>query len=221
MNVMRLPVICLGMLTLLAPFSNSFAEDRYVFEESSSSHESDIEKARSFLESVLKQSNSVAKAAVSNFHERDNFAEIIINSFALKSMGQFALGPHFKELSSTEFKDFSKLLTQYFLKTYATKEKVELFASVNMESKNIDETYKLSEKKNRITFKGIFQTKSGPTKVEFIVIKVGQNAYDIFDIKVEGIGLLSNLRSEIKGLWNNNSTSVKFLEHFEHLVHAK
>lgn len=214
---------CLGLLIWLAPFSNfsAFATERYLFDDSNTSQEGDIEKARSFLESVLKQSNSVAKAAVHDFSQRDNFAGIIINSFALKSMSQFALGPHFKELNTSEFNNFSKLLAQYFLKTYATKEKVELFASVNMDSKNVEDAYKLSEKKNRIAFKGMFQTKSGPTKVEFIVIKVGESTYDIFDIKVEGIGLLSNLRSEIKGLWNNNLNAIKFLEHFQQLTNAK
>jgi len=173
----------------------------------------DEKKAFAFLKNTLKKSNEIAKQSSQTQKTKRKFATIMTNSFAIPHIAKFSLGREFRKYSTENFTQFERTLSDYLLKVYATQEKIDVFASINIEDDDISNVPELSPRKNRLTYKAVFESKNGPINTQFVIIKIDNNKYKIFDIRVEGIGLLSNLRSQVSTLSVNKSIE-DFLKDF-------
>ena len=168
-------------------------------------NKADEKKAFTFLKNTLNKSNGIAKKSSQTQKTKQKFARIMTNSFAIPHIAKFSLGREFRKYSAENFTKFERALSDYLLKVYATQEKIDVFASINIEDDDINNIPELSPRKNRLTYKAVFETKNGPINTQFVLIKTHNNHYKVFDIVVEGIGLLSNLRSQVSTLSVNKS----------------
>ncbi|PIZ32611.1 MAG: hypothetical protein COY39_05265 [Alphaproteobacteria bacterium CG_4_10_14_0_8_um_filter_37_21] len=159
-------------------------------------NQEDEKKAFIFLKNMLNKSSLIATQDTHTEDAKNKFATIMTNAFSIPHIAKFSLGLDFKEYSAENFKKFKNTLSNYLLKIYATQEKIDVFASINIEDDDINAIPKLSQRKNRLTYNAVFKSKKGPVNTQFVIIKVKSDDYKIFDIVVEGIGLLSNLRSQ-------------------------
>lgn len=173
----------------------------------------DETRAFTFLKNTLNKANEIAKQANQTQKTKTSFAQIMTNALAIPHIAKFSLGRGFSQYSPEQFSQFEQLLSDYLLKVYATQEKIDVFASINIEDDNISNVAELSPRKNRLTYKAVFESKNGILNTQFVLIKINQNQYKIFDIIVEGIGLLSNLRSQVSTLSVNKNIDT-FLKDF-------
>lgn len=167
-----------------------------------------------FLKDMLTESIKVAKASTKDKRSVRKFADIVVDKFALEQMAQTALGPYFKKLSKEQFNEFKNHLSNYFIKTYATQEKVDLFASIDLNKAELKKKLSVNSKKNQMTIHSTFKTKSGDVNTKFVLIK-NEKAFDIFDILIEDIGLLQNTRDQLSQIQSQSKTPEVFLKTFE------
>jgi ABC-type transporter MlaC component len=166
---------------------------------------SDEIQAFTFLKNTLNKASDIAKQTNQTQKTKISFAQIMTSALAIPHIAKFSLGREFRRYSPEQFAQFKIILSNYLLKVYATKEKIDIFASINIEDDNINDRAEYSPKKNKLTYEAAFESKNGILKTKFVLIKCSKDQYKIFDIIVEGIGLLSNLRSQISELSGNKS----------------
>ena len=134
-------------------------------------------------------------------------------------MSKSILGPYGRKFEPKELEEFKTLLTKYFLKSYATKEKIDLFASADIGEGKIQETPTANKKRTRLTYSGTFKTNGGSVSTNFVLVKKDAETFKIFDIKIESIGLIFSTRDQVATLHNNQTMKpVDFLKKFEKLV---
>ncbi|CAO5682898.1 MAG: hypothetical protein HEEMFOPI_00802 [Holosporales bacterium] len=176
--------------------------------------DSDTAKAKDYLKDFLQEASSVAKQCLASKKTCYNFADIIVNKFNLQSMGQFVLGQYFRKLSEDDVKKFEALLTKYFIKAYATHERIKLFSSVDMETDDFNFKTSLNEKKTRLTNQKIFKTEKTDVNVKIVLLKKEDGHFDVFDILIEDIGLLISTRDALNA-FTKDKKPAEFLKAFE------
>lgn len=178
--------------------------------------DTDIKKSFNKLKKIISDASDIAKNSNQTNETKKQFAQVMTNSLAIPHIAKFSLGLNFKEYYPEKFQQFEQFITQlssYLLKIYATEEKIKVFGSIDMKEDDISSTPELNERGDRLTYKAVFESDNGPLKTQFILIKINKEQYKILDISVEGLGLLSNLRSQISGLFSGK-TPETFLETF-------
>lgn len=199
--------VCVFFTTTFSLFCNKTFSD------------ADAPKARIYLKKFLEDSYNIAKQDLKHEAEKQKFAQIIVKNFSLSTMSPYILGRYRTKLSAAQSASFEKMLTDYFLKTYGTSEKIDLFASTDMRGDNLKEEFTFNNKKNRITFSGNFKTANGSVFAKFVLIKEGENRFKIFDIYIENIGLLFGTRDQIATLHKNQTeTPENFLKNFQAII---
>ena len=180
----------------------------------------DNQKAHEFLKQFLLEASKTAKICLNGDKICKKFADIIVKAFALKEMGQYILGPYFKKMDKDEgqVKEFEKLLTDYFIASYATIERVKLFASVDMENDDFLFKTTLNERKTRLTCQKKFKTEKSDVNVKIVLIKTKANTFDVFDILIEDIGLLISTRDALRDVYQKNENPKDFLKAFGKMV---
>lgn len=178
---------------------------------------SEKNKSIDFLKDMLREAIKIAKESAQDPAKTDKFAKIIVDKFALAQMARTAMGPYVKKLSPSQFEEFQQHLSRYFIKTYATKEKVDLFSKINLDEAVMDKKITLNSKKTQMTIHSQFKTKSGDIKTEFVLVKNG-NDFDIFDILIENIGLLKNTNDQLVALQSKAKTPDDFIKAFAALA---
>lgn len=178
---------------------------------------SEKDMAVHFLKDMLHDAIKIAKQSAKNPNMTNNFAKIIVDKFALSRMARTAMGPYAQKLSDEQLEEFQQQLSRYFIKTYATKEKVDLFAKIDLDAAVIGKKVSLNSRGTQLTIYSQFKTKSGDIKAEFVLVKNG-NDFDIFDILIENIGLLKSTNDQLVALQSKVKTPNAFLKAFEALL---
>lgn len=181
--------------------------------------ENDEKSTLVYLKNFLKEAYDAAQKSIKDPSEKSKFADIIIKNFSLSDMASPILGPYRLKLSPEQRKEFEKKLTNYFLKTYGTTEKISLFASTEMNDDNINKRPRITQKNNRMVYIATFRTKTGNVEAKFTLLKKGESLFKIADIHIERISLVIGTRDQIATLHTNQTVKPEvFLEKFEKFI---
>ena len=196
-----------------------FLSATQIFSSDNKFSEADEKQTLSYLQGFLKEAYDAAQNSLKDPSAKSKFADIIINNFSLEDMSPTVLGPYRAKLSTEERKEFEKKLTNYFLKTYGTTEKIKLFASTEMDNKQIKAKPQIMSKNTRMVYNGTFKTSSGDVSAKFILLKKGKGVFRVGDIQIAGIGLIVGTRDQIATLHKNQTLPAdKFLDAFESFI---
>jgi ABC-type transporter MlaC component len=190
-----------------------------IFSNDNNFSQADEKETLAYLQGFLKEAYDAAQNSLKDSNAKSKFADIIINNFSLEDMAPPILGPYRTKLSTEQRKEFEKKLTNYFLKTYGTTEKIKLFASTKMDNKQIKPTPQIISKNTRMVYNATFKTSSGDVSAKFVLLKKGKNVFKVGDIQIAGIGLVVGTRDQIATLHKNQTVSGDaFLAAFESFI---
>lgn len=181
--------------------------------------EKDQQPTLIYLKDFLKEAYDAAKKSLQDPRAKSKFADIVIKNFSLTDMAPSILGPYRAKLSIQQQEDFEKKLTNYFLKTYGTTEKIKLFASTEMDDNQIATKPQIISKNKHMIYNATFKTSQGEVSAKFTLLKKGENIFKVGDIQIAGIGLVVGTRDQIATLHKNQTVSPdSFLAQFESYI---
>jgi ABC-type transporter MlaC component len=181
--------------------------------------EKDEQPALIYLKNFLKEAYDAAKKSLQDPTSKSEFADIVIKNFSLTDMAPSILGPYRIKLSTQQQEEFEKKLTNYFLKTYGTTEKIKLFASTEMSDNQIRTKPQIINKNKAMVYNATFKTSQGEVSTKFTLLKKGENTFKVGDIQIAGIGLVVGTRDQIATLHKNQTVSPdSFLDQFEKYI---
>ncbi len=162
--------------------------------------------ARSFVHSLAYES---IKSLTAPDTPRDvrikNFRKLFNDNFAVRGIGKWILGRHWRRATEAERKEYLKLFEDLIVISY-----VDRFAKYTGEPLKIIRTLP-QDKKTTIVFTEILQSgASAPVRVNWRVVRVGKS-FKIVDVVVEGTSMSSTMRSDFGSIIRREGGKVSGL----------
>ncbi len=147
--------------------------------------------ARSFVHSLASKSiQSLTAPNTSRIERIRNFRKLFNNNFAVRGIGKWILGRHWRRASKAEREEYLKLFEDLIVTSY-----VDRFAEYTGEPLKIIKTTPL-DKKTTIVFTEIIQSEANtPVRVNWRVARAG-DSFKIVDVVVEGTSMSNTMRSD-------------------------
>lgn len=143
---------------------------------------------------ILDERNPEDPTSVEN--TRKQLRTELFNIFDLKRVAVLALGRNMRQLSKDQLERFSEQFGELMFLTYL--ENIESYTN----EKFIFEKYTPPEK-NKSMVSGVIKTSTNEYPFEYFII-LNNNKWQIYNIKVEGVSLIQNYRTQFREYMINN-----------------
>jgi phospholipid transport system substrate-binding protein len=130
---------------------------------------------------------------------RERIQKIVDERFDWEEMARRSLARHWTQRTSEEKKEFVPLFKSLLEKVYADKVEGYSWNKISYEGESIDGDYAVIKVK-------IFTAKDQAIRVEYRTLKKG-NLWLVYDIMVEGVGLVNNYRTQFNEIIVKSSFS--------------
>ena len=162
--------------------------------------------AARFIEELADRAiTSLADDAVSRDIRKERFRNLLNDGFAIKLIGRWVLGRHWKRATEAEKAEYLKLFEEMLVTSYF--ERFTLYAGVKVA---IIKTL-AAGKRDAVVFSTITRPKGGdPLKVDWRV-RNREGTFKIVDIMVEGISMGQTQRSEFSSVIREHGGEVEGL----------
>ena len=124
------------------------------------------------------------------------FQEILDRWFAVKTIGRFALGRHWRAATPEQRREYLRLFRLYVLEVYASR-----LDNYSGQSFTVVKAHPIDDEDTLVNTE-VSQTGAEPLRVDYRV-RARQGNYKIVDVMVEGISLITTQRSEFASIINH------------------
>jgi phospholipid transport system substrate-binding protein len=153
-----------------------------------------------FVKKILDESFAILKDKSTDTKNKIPKVEALISAnMDLDWMSKFVLGRYRRSLSQTEISNFISTYSVYVVKTYGNAVK-----SYNDETVDIKSRVSMSENEFAVTSQ-LLRKNSSPVNIDYLVRKMPNGTYKIFDVVTEGISLINSHQAEFANILNNNN----------------
>lgn len=153
-----------------------------------------------YVESLIKETFAILKDESLSVDQKIEYSEKLIrNNMDLKWVSKFLLGRHRRTLTKEQVEDFSKLYSEYIVKTYSSA--VKNFKDQELEVKR--------QKKINSTDYAVktllIAPDADPLRIEYMIRRMNDGSFKIFDVVTEGVSLINSHQAEFSStLMNEN-----------------
>jgi phospholipid transport system substrate-binding protein len=159
--------------------------------------------SREFIQRMAKQAIEFLTASEISRAERVKRFRLLFNDrFAVRSIGKFVLGRHWRKANDVEKTEYLDLFEEFMVISYV--DRFVSYAGEDLELKNT----RIENKTNVTVFSEIKQLDGAkPIRIDW---RVGTNGsvYKVLDVVVEGISMSNTLRSDFGSIINQNGGKV-------------
>ena len=161
--------------------------------------ESPMERLRSGVQGVIDVLNSPEYKGIPDKQGEMNtkVREVIKDFFNFRELSKRTIGRPWLNFSAEEQDRFISLFTQLLEETYLGK-----IGSYSSEKVSFDKETIIQDKYAQVDTRIISSTKSIPVVYR---LKLINSVWDVYDVKVEGISLVNNYRSQFAGILDTSS----------------
>lgn len=167
-------------------------------------------KAEAFVQSRIDQALTFITDKATPFDQKKNkFRTILNDSFALKTIGRFSMGQHWRSLSANDQSKFDKLFEDYLVNVYSQRfneysgEKFDVIGSRAEDNGDV------------LVFSKLVPTNGSPVKIDWRV-RTKNGATKVVDVIVEGISMSVTQRSDFSSViqrsGGKSNAILEFLE---------
>jgi phospholipid transport system substrate-binding protein len=141
-----------------------------------------------FVKKILDESFAILKDKSTDTKNKIPKVEALISAnMDLDWMSKFVLGRYRRSLSQTEISNFISTYSVYVVKTF-----------------DINSRVSMSENEFAVTSQ-LLRKNSSPVNIDYLVRKMPNGTYKIFDVVTEGISLINSHQAEFANILNNNN----------------
>jgi phospholipid transport system substrate-binding protein len=167
--------------------------------------DSDEARARAFIESVADKAIAALTIKDIPHNERARRFRVLLNDhFAVKTIGRWVLGPHWRRATKEERQEYLSLFEDLLVDTYA-----ERFQRYSGETLSVTNSATRSQN-DSIVYTLITRPGGGPIHVDWRVRASGEKQR-IVDVIVEGVSMGMTQRSEFSSVIGSRGGGVKGL----------
>jgi phospholipid transport system substrate-binding protein len=147
--------------------------------------------------------NSITGKKLSDAETTDRFRTLLRESFDLKAIGRFALGPYYNAATPAQREDYQAAFENMIVDSYAIR-----FRDYTGGQVKVGREVQQGEKDTLVDSQIIQNTGAPPINVTWRVRKEG-DAMKIVDVAVEGVSMGQTERSEFSSLIERNGGQVQ------------
>jgi len=148
------------------------------------------DEAAQFISALGQEAVQVLSDQASTLEQREvNVQRLLARSFALNKIGKFVLGKTWKTATTAQQTEYLQLFARYVVSTYSRR-----LGGYTGESFEVVKAEPLG-KKDAVVFTNISRPSGAPITCGWRVRRAGDD-YQILDVMVEGISMVSAQRSE-------------------------
>jgi phospholipid transport system substrate-binding protein len=159
--------------------------------------------ASDFIQSAGERTfKSLGDSALSEAERQSRFRAILTDTFDLPTIGQFVLGRYWRTSSDAQKAEYLKLFEEFVVQAYSNRFKElggKKFAVGMTQPVNEDDTLVQTE---------IGETGGAPVRVNWRVRNVGQEAFKVVDVQVEGVSMSITQRDEFASVIRTSGGNV-------------
>ena len=163
--------------------------------------------SREFIQRMANQAIEFLTASEISRAERVKRFRLLFNDrFAVRSIGKFVLGRHWRKANDVEKIEYLDLFEEFMVISYV--DRFVSYAGEDLELKNTRIEKRIENKTNVTVFSEIKQLDGAkPIHIDW---RVGTNGsvYKVLDVVVEGISMSNTLRSDFGSIINQNGGKV-------------
>jgi len=154
-----------------------------------------LDDAIAFVQDLGDSAIAVLKAPDSTPEQRRlEFQAILDRSFAVRTIGRFALGQNWLAVTPEQREEYLRLFRLFILDTYASR-----LDGYSGQSFNVVKAHSINEMDTIVNTE--IGTDGAPLRIDYRV-RAQQGRYKIIDVMVEGISLITTQRSEFASIIN-------------------
>jgi len=174
---------------------------------SSSVQAQEIEQqAESFIDSLADDAINALTVSGSTEEQRsERFRQLLVENFAVKTIGRWVLGRHWKSATKAEQSEYLDLFQELLIVTYVSR-----FSSYSGENLKINKTV-ANGKRDVIVYSSIVRENSQPALHVDWRVRSRKNTLKIVDVIVEGVSMGQTQRSEFASVIRQNGGKVEGL----------
>jgi len=174
---------------------------------SSSVQAQEIEQqAKSFIDGLAGDAINALTVSDSTEEQRsERFRQLLVENFAVKTIGRWVLGRHWKKATRAEQKEYLDLFQELLIVTYVSR-----FSSYSGESLKIDKTV-ANGKSDVIVYSSIVRDNSQPALHVDWRVRSRKSTLKIVDVIVEGVSMGQTQRSEFASVIRQHGGKVEGL----------
>jgi phospholipid transport system substrate-binding protein len=132
--------------------------------------------------------------------------ELISVNMDLSWMSKFVLGRYRRSLTSSQIESFTQIYSDYVVKTYSSAVK-----GYNDEEIKIQSKVSISEAEFAIKTQ-LLRKNLDPVNVDYLVRKLDDGTFKVFDIVTEGISLINSHQAEFANIISNSGYDALIAE---------
>jgi len=164
------------------------------------------DKAEQFISSLASQAIEALTMPEISKHERENrFRVLLADNFAVKTIGRWVLGRHWKKATDAEKTEYLKLFEELLVVTY-----VDRFSSYSGENLKVVKSL-VNNKNDAVVFSELGRQGTPPVHVDWRVRTKDKVNFKIIDVLVEGVSMGQTQRSEFSSVIRQNGGHLEGL----------
>ncbi|MDX1924787.1 MAG: ABC transporter substrate-binding protein [Rickettsiaceae bacterium] len=154
-----------------------------------------------YVDNLVQKSLTILRDESNTTSEKMKKSEILISeNLDLEWMSKFVLGKYRRILSKEEFQDFSKLYSEFIIKSYSNAVKfykpshsVKILSQSNISA----EEYVVKTSLN--------SPDADPIRIDYVIRRFDNSGFKVFDIVTEGISLINSNQAEFTNIISTGS----------------
>jgi phospholipid transport system substrate-binding protein len=163
--------------------------------------------ARNFIENVSQRGlNFLSNEDLSHKQRRQEFRELLNDSFDLKTIGRFALGRYWRVASPEQRKEYQKLFEDMVVESYAKR-----FSEYQGQKLTILKSRSVGDQDALVQTEIVSTSNNAPNVQVDWRVRYKDGQYQIIDVIVEGVSMTLTQRSEFSSIIQRGGGNMEAL----------